>query len=90
MNPEALEFLVKRPAVGTGTCTMWRKRKERPNVSGDPLMNINTRRWRKNFKWLGEMGVEGSRATITASVAEKIGTWVHTERDFDVLYSSSK
>ena len=38
----------------------------------------------KFYDWLGEVGVEKSRATITASVAEKIGTWIPGFYDVNV------
>lgn len=41
----------------------------------------------KFYDWLGEVGVERNRATITASVAEKIGTWIPGFYDISVYTS---
>ena len=41
----------------------------------------------KFYDWLGEVGVHKNRATITASVAEKIGTWIPGFYDTNVYTS---
>lgn len=41
----------------------------------------------KFYQWLGDVGVHHNRATITASVAEKIGTWIPGVYDTSVYTS---
>lgn len=38
----------------------------------------------KFYSWLGEIGVHTNRATITAAIAEKIGTWIPGIYDISV------